>query len=109
MEIDPKNNDGSTPLHWSARKGDVEAVKMLLEAGANVHARAKHGSTPLHWAAYGGTFEAIKRKVEAIKILLEAGADVNAKDEDGDTPFEILEMKAMKEDAMMELLEEMAE
>jgi len=43
-------NDGFTPLHISARKGDLEIAQLLLEKGADVNQVAKDGSTPLMWA-----------------------------------------------------------
>ena len=56
------------------------AVRVLLEAGADVHARASYlDRTPLHWAATGG-------HVEMARLLLEAGADVNAVGNQGSTP-----------------------
>ena len=56
------------------------SVRLLLEHGADVNARAKNGSTPLHIAS---TFGA----PEVARVLLEHGADVNARDADGRTPL----------------------
>ena len=55
-------------------------VKLLLEHGADVGARADYGSTPLHGAALNG-------RVDAIKELVEAGADVGARTKGGWTPL----------------------
>ena len=62
---------GGGPLHRAVFNGDTEALRMLLEAGADVSAQDRKGDTPLHRAANDG-------EVAAIRILLEAGADVNA-------------------------------
>ncbi len=56
-------------LSGAAGGGHVEAMKVLLEAGAKVNAEGGSMS-PLHLAAAEG-------HVEAVKLLLEAGADVN--------------------------------
>jgi len=45
---------GCTALHAAAEEGDVEAVRILIDAGADVNARMRHGKTPLHLAAAFG-------------------------------------------------------
>jgi ankyrin repeat protein len=37
---------GWTPLHWAAMKGEIGAVQLLLEHGADVNVRDKYGETP---------------------------------------------------------------
>ena len=74
------NNSGGGPLHRAMDNYDTEALRMLLEAGADVNARDEWGHTPLHTAADRGN-------VAATRILLEAGADVNARDKWGRTPL----------------------
>lgn len=49
---------------------DVEEMRSLIEAGANVNAIGRGGMTPLMWAFPDG-------KIERFKFLLEAGADPN--------------------------------
>ena len=41
----------ATPLHYGARKGCMEWIKNLLEAGAEATARNINGQTPLHYSA----------------------------------------------------------
>ena len=43
---------GETPLHRAAAFGSLEAVQMLIEAGAKVEVRDAHGDTPLSWASW---------------------------------------------------------
>ena len=77
------NNSGGGPLHRAMDNYDTEALRMLLEAGADVNARDEwRGCTPLHTAADRG-----RGNVAATRMLLEAGADVNARDEWGCTPL----------------------
>lgn len=57
----------------------VMAVKLFLDAKANMEVKEDAGSTPLHWATRNGHFE-------AVKLLLDAKASVEAKDNDGWTP-----------------------
>ena len=63
---------GHRPLHWAAAGGSVDAVQLLVAAGADVKATAREwGETPLHCAASGAS-------VELIRVLVRAGADVEA-------------------------------
>ena len=92
-----ENWRGQTPLMWAAAEGNVDAMKMLIEAGADVNARSTiivwerqrseeprdkwlppGGLTPLLFAARDG-------KTASAKVLLDAGADVNIVDPDRHT------------------------
>lgn len=55
-------------------------VKLLLEEGANINAKAADGTTPLHYAV-------TECQAEMVKFLLEKGANIKLKDQDGDTPL----------------------
>lgn len=58
-------------LHRSARDGDTDAVRRLLDAGANLE-ESENGRTPLIWAAQGG-------HGETVRLLLDRGAALDAK------------------------------
>ncbi|MEZ4415886.1 MAG: ankyrin repeat domain-containing protein [Gemmatimonadota bacterium] len=60
-----------TPVADAAQRGDLDAVKELLRAGADVNAAQGDGMTALHWAAERGD-------VSLAEVLLYAGADVDA-------------------------------
>ncbi|XP_067049296.1 transient receptor potential cation channel subfamily A member 1 homolog isoform X2 [Acropora muricata] len=72
---------GLSPLHYAASKGNLTAVRELLQCdGIKIDQKDKSESTPLHCAATDGV-------KEVIKALLDAGADVRAKDEEKKTPI----------------------
>jgi ankyrin repeat protein len=84
---------GTTPLVRAAKAGDVIAVKLLLQKGANPKLATRNGINPLMAAAGLGTKEEDttgRRKtpadaIETIKLLIAAGVDVNAADSRGQT------------------------
>ena len=45
-----KDELGKTPLHSASSFGQIDAVKALLELGADINAQDNRGNTPLHWA-----------------------------------------------------------
>lgn len=70
----------ATRLHQAAREGDEEAVKSLLNAGADINAKDINEVTPLHEAALWG-------HKEVIELLLDYGADIEAHTDNGWTPL----------------------
>ena len=69
-----------TLIFLFAGYGRREAVEILLNAGANVHARDDGGLIPLHNACSFG-------HAEVVSLLLRAGADPNARDNWSYTPL----------------------
>ncbi len=75
-----RGRTGDTPLHIAAINGNLEAIALLLQEGAELNAKGEDGMTPLHYAVQMG-------QIEAIKILIEHAADSTLTDEFGDTPL----------------------
>jgi hypothetical protein len=59
---------GSTALHVAATYGEVEAVRMLLAAGADPNERNDYGENGIQWAAF---FD----HKQTVEVLLKGGAD----------------------------------
>jgi ankyrin repeat protein len=70
--------------------GDVGAVKLMLDHGANINAVDPLGRTPLMYAAASDTLS-----LDVVKLLVERGADVNAKNahkQGGDSGLTVLDI-----------------
>jgi ankyrin repeat protein len=72
-DCNSRNGDGTTLLMLAAGAGHLEAVKVLIELGADVNATDPQGWTALMKALYS---HEIKRGFpEIVSALIEAGAD----------------------------------
>ena len=80
-DVNIADNDGWTPLMFSAQEGHLTTVQALLSVPAiNINAKNLHRKTALHEAANHG-------KDNVVKALIDNGADVNITDHDGWTPL----------------------
>jgi ankyrin repeat protein len=119
--VSQRSHDGWTPLHLAAHFGRLEAMRVLLQHGADVHARSANemSNTPLHAAAAGGRTEAAAEllgrkadpnarqhggwaplhsaaqagRLDLARLLLDRGADASPRTDDGLTPLDLAEEK----------------
>jgi len=89
--------NGNTPVFLATTLNQVEVVKMLIGAGADVNTPDWDEKTPLHFAAVNGFGE-------VALLLVKAKADVTVKDGAGLTPVEAADK--VKEDEMVAFLKE---
>ena len=80
FELDEYPGGAVTALMLAIRLGRNHIARLLLERGADVHARASSGATPLYVSADVGD-------VEMIQALVAVGGDVHATENDGATPI----------------------
>src|SRR5215813_7898773 len=71
-----EGHDGITPLMVAAETGSLDAMKMLIDRGADVNARNTYGSTALMWSV---------TDLKKLRLLLDHGADVNVAARSGRT------------------------
>ncbi|MBS0195707.1 MAG: ankyrin repeat domain-containing protein [Planctomycetes bacterium] len=84
----PDARPGWTPLMFAMAKADVEAVRFLIENGADPSYATKEGVTPLRAAVWYGQSQE-DRTCACIEIVARAGGDVNAQDCTGLSPLHI--------------------
>ena len=70
--------NGYTALIWASRRGDQDAINILVEAGADVNIQNNSGFSALHYAAEFCT-------LESVKVLLKAGSDIHQVGQWGDS------------------------
>jgi hypothetical protein len=76
INVNVKDVNGETPLHYAAANSHVEIARLLLQNGADVNAKDRWDRTPLHIAAFRG-------HVDILHLLVENGADLEAQDNEG--------------------------
>ena len=69
-----EGGDPWTPLIWASRSGSIEAIKVLLDSGADVNLA---GSTGDNWDATPLQHAILQRQTAAVRLLLDRGADPN--------------------------------
>jgi ankyrin repeat protein len=80
FNVECRNAQEETVLHFAAMHSKTYAVQILIEKGASVNAVTTDNQTPLHRASKGGDWE-------TVALLIEKGASVNAVTTDNQTPL----------------------
>ena len=79
-DVNQRQADGATALHWAAHRDDLNNAVLLIGAGADVKASNDLGVQPLWLACINGS-------APMVRVLLGAGADPNAAPSSGETPL----------------------
>ena len=74
------NENGFTPIHFQARNGHLDVIKVMAPLTENPNMPNKYGQTPIYWAAFGG-------HTEVIIFLASLTEDPNLGDGMGSTPI----------------------
>jgi hypothetical protein len=79
-DVNEKNKQGWTPLHFATVRGKTECAEVLIAKGAELNPRTGTEKTPLHFAASRGF-------LEITVLLVESGGDITAQDDEGWSPL----------------------
>lgn len=84
IDLDAKDENGCTALHWSIEDEyyNKNIFNTLIDAGACVNQQDEEGWTILHIAAEFGL-------LDACTTLLGAGSDISIQNEDGETALDV--------------------
>jgi ankyrin repeat protein len=80
--VDAQDSEMKSPLHLAAKTGNIDAVKKLIEKGANTNLFDAKLNTPLHYAAQNGS-------LQCVEALIKSGAKINAKNVDFESPYQM--------------------
>ena len=78
VDVNARQPDGATALHWAAYWDDSSTADLLIRAGAVVNATNDYGVTPLSLSCTNGSAAMVRR-------LMAAGADSNSTLPNGET------------------------
>jgi ankyrin repeat protein len=87
--IEERDRTTRTPLCYAAFMGQEDAVRVLIQRGADLNAKMATGATPLleTFSRRGIGNRITKGQAACARLLIEAGADVNAEGSSGEVPI----------------------
>nr|XP_033772679.1 acyl-CoA-binding domain-containing protein 6 [Geotrypetes seraphini] len=86
VDVNVKDEEGRTLLHWACDRGHKDLVWVLLQHKADVNSQDSEGQTALHYAS-------ACEFLDIIELLLKCGADPTLHDQDGCLAEEVTESK----------------
>lgn len=88
-DVNAVNKFGQTPLRYTVNTfsyyGDIETIKILLNAGADQNLLFHRGGTYLHQFFWVYHFE----DAEILQVIIDATEDINALDDNGKTALDV--------------------
>ena len=90
-DLNVKNLNGETPLHWACASGNFHPVLVFVNFGVGL-LEDRNGDTPLHWAIEGG-------KIQIAKFLAPRYQSLNQKiNKSGISPLALAQRKNLGSD-----------
>ncbi|KAI4563302.1 hypothetical protein MJG53_011317 [Ovis ammon polii x Ovis aries] len=100
MDVNMKDEEGRTLLHWACDRGHKELVTVLLQYRADINCQDNEGQTALHYVTWSPYLSispsaAACEFLDIVELLLQSGADPTIRDQDGCLPEEVTGCKAV--------------
>ncbi|PSS32982.1 Acyl-CoA-binding domain-containing protein [Actinidia chinensis var. chinensis] len=86
VQVNLKDSEGRTPLHWAVDRGHLNITEFLVRKNADVNAKDNEGQSALHYAA-------VCDREAIAEFLVKQNADTDLKDDDGNSPYDLCDMK----------------
>jgi len=86
FDVNHKDIEGLTTLHYAALIGNHVAIEILVDLGADITLKDKNGNTPLHLAVKTEQVQCIEKLVD-IANKRKMGSYINTPNSKGETPF----------------------
>jgi ankyrin repeat protein len=84
--IERRDRSGLTPLHYAVKNNEINFIRFLIEAGADVNAKDNNGNTPLNMFPVSNIDgNNIGNYFDILVLLISKGADINNKNRFGKT------------------------
>ena len=80
IDINFKDENGCTALHYSCDEGNLRIVEILLNSNCNLNIKNNKKETPLHLASKRGYFD-------ICRLLIEKGAQLNIYNDEKNSPL----------------------
>lgn len=100
-------NEDYTLVHLAVIKHNFEALKMLLDAGADINSPDAYGNTPIHFACDGSNCLSLKKILQYTKVKhsVISKPDLNVQNSFGETPL-MCAVSSQNTDAVYTLIKE---
>jgi cytohesin len=83
--IERRDRSGKTPLHHAVGNNEINFIKFLIEAGADINAKDNQGNTPLNNFPLYHDEDSYEARIDTLSFLIANGAEINNKNNKGYT------------------------
>lgn len=103
IPINAQDMYGMTPLHYAVRSHNVDAVRLLLQAGANPNLQNQDGDHALRQAVLKLPRE---EDLPIFELLVKHGVDINKPNNNGVSTLDVLRAGTKRPQSIVDFLEE---
>ena len=76
LDVDEKDFDGNTALHWAVESQHTVSIELLIQSGADINSTDNDGQTPVDVASTTGMLHLFMSEEEALDVYM--GSDIES-------------------------------